>query len=847
MGDSEDHPYPGATGLERLMLAFLEAHEIDDDEAFERYVAGLGEEATGLPGFRLEYRESMRLVQSIVRNDGGRSSAEDERELSDEEREALRARLTAMWEGGRLERRYELGAPLARGGTSVILAVRDREFGRDLAMKVLLAPGEEVPAFPALEEDDTRRGAWLTPVVQRFVQEARVTARLEHPGIVPVYDLGADGHGRPYFTMKRVHGRTLEEVALDARHGRGGWSINRVVSVLQRVCEAVSYAHSQGVLHGDLKPGNIMVGEFGETYVMDWGLCVPRIDDGPIQSVKPRVSMSDVFGRARSGSAFGTVPYMAPEQARGAADELDECADVYSIGAVLYHVLTGIVPYTDVVPSRLPQLVLLKVRGAGPSAIHDLHPEAPAALIEICERAMARDPGARHPTVAMLGNDLSNYLADLNDDRRRAQLVNLFLQRMLAEHSPDRARGRDLTVAEVVERAVQELDREGPGDPADEAELRFTIGRVFRRLDRREQALRQLGSAEHLFQLAEAGNSRSALACRYELSLLVERQGDPTRAVSMLEELASRQEGLLGEHDEDTLETLFLLAEARARSGDLARALELHEIVYGRRKSSLGAEHPSTLDSLGCLAIMKVDMGDVEGGIELQRRVLDGCVREWGEDHPQTIIAYSDLASIIMRSPEVERGLGPARIAAELSERVHGPAHLYTLTISSNLGQVLWMTGRLGEADIVLSRTVERMRAADITPGRVTFSILNNLAVLRTTEGRFDEALALHAEAVAGARRVLGDDHYFTGRYRSSYGRSLLRAGRVELACDELAAAYKLLLLQLGDGNSWTIEAFELLEEALGLLRRGRRGQGDDPGDVADGDEPPPRTESVSE
>ena len=197
----------------------------------------------------------------------------------------------------------------------------------------------------------------------RFLEEAQITGQLDHPGIVPVHELGLDAEGRLYFTMKLVKGRELREVFELVRKDEDGWNLPRALGVLLRVCEAMAYAHDKRVIHRDLKPSNLMVGRFGEVFVMDWGLA--RVLDRPdprdlrIREPDDDTATQPVLSDRREsgddshsplytmdGDVFGTPAYMPPEQARGDIARIGTAADVYAVGAILYHLLAACMPYS---------------------------------------------------------------------------------------------------------------------------------------------------------------------------------------------------------------------------------------------------------------------------------------------------------------------------------------------------------------------------------------------------------------------------------------------------------------------------------------------------------------------
>jgi eukaryotic-like serine/threonine-protein kinase len=308
---------------------------------------------------------------------------------------------------------YELAEPIARGGMGTVYRARDRRLDRDVALKVINAPA------PAPGE------------VERMRDEARILARLEHPGIVPVHDLGTLPDGRLFYVMRLVRGRRLDE------HARQERSLPALLRLFERVCEAVAFAHAHGVLHRDLKPANVMVGPFGEVLVLDWGLA-KLIDHGPEGAppsppssmaasgagfisaeragglggappsppssmaasgagfisaeragglggapLAPPSSMDDAPTRTQRGTVLGTPGYMAPEQARGEVDSLDQRADVYALGAMLRF--------------------LFEARGE----------PAPRPVQAIARKAAAADPSERYATVAALGAEVSRFLLGL--------------------------------------------------------------------------------------------------------------------------------------------------------------------------------------------------------------------------------------------------------------------------------------------------------------------------------------------------------------------------------------------------------------------------------------------------
>jgi eukaryotic-like serine/threonine-protein kinase len=235
--------------------------------------------------------------------------------------------------------RYHIEGECRRGAMGAIFRAFDTHLGREVALKFLL---EEHKENPELRE--------------RFLQEARITARLQHPGVVPVYDLHRTSGNGLFFSMMFVHGATLKELL--KKRVTSASDISRFLTVFEKICQTMGFAHSLGVIHRDLKPANFMIGAFGVVRVMDWGLAKVlgerRVGHGPAAAARPGASpkLGAALGGGRpesglaAGAAMGTLAYMAPEQARGETELIDERADVFGLGAVLCEILTGLPPYT---------------------------------------------------------------------------------------------------------------------------------------------------------------------------------------------------------------------------------------------------------------------------------------------------------------------------------------------------------------------------------------------------------------------------------------------------------------------------------------------------------------------
>src|SRR5262249_28011026 len=303
--------------------------------------------------------------------------------------------------------RYRILRPHARGGLGEVFVAEDTELHREVALKEIQ---------PQRADDPFSRG--------RFVLEAEITGGLEHPGIVPVYGLGAYPDGRPYYAMRFIRRGSLKE-AIDRFHaaerpdrdaGERSLAFRQLLRRFLDVCNAVGYAHSRGVLHRDLKPANVMLGKFGETLVVDWGLAKAGIglpgggeagEETPLEPALRPASGSAVLA-TQAGAVLGTPAFMSPEQAAGQVDDLGPASDIFSLGSTLYVLLTGHKPFDEVEQTA----IVARVKQGRFVRPLQVKPATPAALDAICGKAMALRPDDRYATALDLAADLEHWLAD---------------------------------------------------------------------------------------------------------------------------------------------------------------------------------------------------------------------------------------------------------------------------------------------------------------------------------------------------------------------------------------------------------------------------------------------------
>jgi serine/threonine protein kinase len=299
--------------------------------------------------------------------------------------------------------KYRIVRELGRGGMATVYLAHDTELNREVAVKVLDFPDSSAE------------------LAGRMLREAAIVARLEHPGIVPIHDVGSLPDDRVFYVMKYVRGERLDSFIRKTLPER--------LRVFQRICEAVAFAHAEGVIHRDLKPENIMVGSFGEVLVMDWGLAkllrnskneseetIPDDNGARMQSPRKEVSSTN------HGTILGTPSYMAPEQAAGKIDQLNERTDVFSLGAILYFLLTE-----DPPPKEGPDSV-------GFESPRKRNPKIARAIDAVCLHAMAPDPSSRYENAMDLSRDVARFLDDLPVSVYKERFYETFVRWISRNH-----------------------------------------------------------------------------------------------------------------------------------------------------------------------------------------------------------------------------------------------------------------------------------------------------------------------------------------------------------------------------------------------------------------------------
>ncbi len=624
--------------------------------------------------------------------------------------------------------RYQLLGEIARGGIGAVLKGRDVDLGRDLAVKVLLEKHRDNPEM-----------------VRRFVEEAQIGGQLQHPGIVPVYEIGQFSDRRLYIAMKLVKGRTLAAL-LHARRSPAD-DRSRFLSIFEQVCQTMAYAHARGVIHRDLKPSNVMVGNFGEVQVMDWGLAKVLDQGGAVDDEQSSHSREDTSairtmrsgtdaGESRAGSVVGTPAYMAPEQARGELATVDERADVFGLGSILCEMLTG-------QPAYLGKSEVDLCRWAEHGDLAETFARldacgADAELIALARSCLAASPADRPRDAGMVCASLSAYLSGVQQRLRAPELAEAEANARVAEERKRRLLTLGLTMSMVV---IAVLGAGGWAWIANE------------RAVRRQVADREFETAydEALMLRAQA---RSAPAD--DASKWIEAAESAKRAKA----IAARGEGAaeLRDRAESLLTTVIHeQRNEKARLEDrrmVERLAEIHaDFAVHLDRAKTEAEYAAAFRDYG----IDLDSLDTEeaGRLIAARPTaveLAGALDQWASFRRGPSPDISGARSLVAIAKTADPDPWRNRLRDALSDRKRAPEVLKELAASAEVEKL--STASVTRLASALSWSGDRDLAITLLRGAQRahpddFWINSDLAHQLARTGQFDDAARYYSAAVA--------------------------------------------------------------------------------------------------
>jgi tetratricopeptide (TPR) repeat protein len=697
--------------------------------------------------------------------------------------------------------RYRILGLLGEGGMGTVYEAEQEQPRRLVALKIIkpgLAVGERL---------------W------RFEHEAQALGRLQHPGIAQIYEASTADTGfgpQPYFAMELIRGLSLQQYAQ-----ANSLSTRQRLSLMVKICDAVNHAHLRGLIHRDLKPGNILVDETGQPKVLDFGVA--------------RVTASDQQATRQTdmGQLVGTLAYMSPEQVLADPLELDTRSDVYSLGVILYELLSGRLPYN--VSDRPLHVALRTIREDDPASLRSINRHYRGDVETIAGKALEKDKARRYASAAELSADIQRYLGD-EPIAARPPSAGYQLQKFARRHKAlvagvaavfvvlaggvvastsqairaNRAGRAALTErdrASAAQRtATQERDRALNAEASATSERNRALAAEAQVVQQRDRVLLEKGRADDEAATAQAVNNflqndllsqasarvqsrpdtkpdpdlkvRTALdraaagipgkfdrqpaveaSIRHTIGKAYFDLGVYPEAQRQWERAVDLRRGALGPDHPDTLTSLNDLADSYRVQSAFAQAEPLFIKVLETRRRVLGEQNPATLSSMNELANLYLDQGKYAQAKPLLVKALEVQRRVLGPDHPDTLATLHDLATAYVDEGKFGQAEPLEIQALEARRRVLGEEHPQTARSMNELGWVYRQEGKYAQAESLLKAAVEVQRRVLGEEHSDTLTSMNNLGLVYRTEGQYEPAEAMYIRVLEIRRRVLGEEH----------------------------------------------------------------------------------------
>lgn len=702
-------------------------------------------------------------------------------------------------------RDFRIIRKLGEGGMGVVYEAEQLHPRRPVALKVI------------------RGGAFVDEhAIRLFQREAQALARLKHPGIAAIYEAGQTEFGEHFIAMELVRGVPVLQYVQSGEHEKSAQAeTEKRLRLFCKICEAVNYAHQRGVIHRDLKPSNILVSEdvgtprsigsterVPEIKILDFGLARITDADAAVSTIITEI-----------GSRQGTLAYMSPEQARGNPDEIDLRCDVYSLGVVLYELLTGKLPYevqrcvpqqaVKVICEESPRFPSSLGFTADPQKKHLLDQDLQTIMI----KALEKEPWRRYQSALALAEDVERYLnkqailarppstiyqihklvvrnratfafvasfllvlvgfavtmaiqsARIARERDKAvaaeetaKQVSSFLVDLFKISDPSETRSNAVTAREILDRGSAKVRSELSAQPLVQARLMDTLGQVYASLGLYDQAVPLLETSLAARQKLLGEENLDVATTLDHLGSVSWHKGDYAKAEALLEQSMAIRERLLGPDDVVVASSAHNLGNLNWSKGEYEKAQMLLERALTIRERRLGPDHPdvaTTLNSLGAIAYKRADLGKAQ---QLWERTLAIREKTLGPDHPYLAQTLNNLSVVHTDKGELVQARVLLQRVVQIQEKVLGPRHPDLASGLANLGRVLQESGDYAGALSLYQRAVDIQEAASPqNPELARF--LDGVAKASLAEGNVASARQLYQRSLFIREQSLGKNN----------------------------------------------------------------------------------------
>ncbi|MGB6690666.1 MAG: serine/threonine-protein kinase [Terracidiphilus sp.] len=744
--------------------------------------------------------------------------------------------------------RYRIVRLLGEGGMGTVYEAEQEDPRRIVALKVI------------------RPGLATAERLRRFRHESQALGRLQHPGIAQIYEASTADTGfgpQPYFAMELVRGESLDKYV--ESHPL---KTREKLALMAKICEAVHHAHQRGLIHRDLKPGNILIDETGQPKILDFG--VARLTEADAQ----------LTTQTEVGQIVGTLAYMSPEQVRGEPNGIDTRSDVYSLGVILYQILAGRLPYN--VSGRQLHEAVQTIRESDPSPLSSISRNYRGDVETIVGKALEKDRARRYESPAALAADIENYLSDepilarppsasyqlmkfarrnralvigvaavfmvlvagiavsttlairarraeqaaimerdrASRERDRAARVTDFMTGMFKVSDPSEARGNSVTAREILDKASNEMGAGLATDPDEQSQMMQVMASTYMNLGLYPRAHELAQRALDIRRKTYGPDDPKTLESMTQVGDILEQEGHYDEAEKLDRQTLATERRILGNEDPQTLDTMKALAFVTGFEGHLdeAEKLDREQVEILTRK--LGPENDKTLVARINLAGVLFGEGrSADAEIE-DRKLLETARRVWGPDHPRTLQLMGNLAMALRQDGNLTEAEKLFRETLAIQQRVQGPDHPDTLFTLQNLAEVLSAQGRLAESERSYRETL-KIYLRTVGPDHPdTLRQESNIAGLMLKEGRISEAEKLERDTFATQMRVLGPENPDTLASQSGLVGILIAQHRYEEAEKMARQNYEVQLRTQGPQHPNTIFSLQQLGASLAYNHR---------------------------